>query len=349
MIRELVQAQLNKYPQMQARDLIKLLYQNEFGGGHLISDPVKSLACLKAEARTLNNQAFYHEDIGNGLVRVYLANVSDLELLTLNQIFVYSANLMTGKIESFINKLEQLKNDCAAGLIDFDVKRLEIEIDNYEQMNYPPISHSALYRKLYAPHYRVVDQLTYSYFPIILKINQLLQKRECLNIAIDGKCGAGKSTLGEILKVIFDANLFKMDDFFLQPFQRTAERLEQPGGNVDYERFKETVIVPLSLKQDVNYQRFDCSKMALAPEINLMPFRKINIIEGTYSMHPYFGDFYDFTIVLNVLDDIQAKRILSRNGELMYRKFKKIWIPLENKYFAKYQIFKCADMLYDSN
>ncbi|WRK53810.1 hypothetical protein SD457_01355 [Coprobacillaceae bacterium CR2/5/TPMF4] len=28
---------------------------------------------------------------------------------------------------------------------------------------------------------------------------------------------------------IYDANLFKMDDFFLRPFQRTEERLSMPG------------------------------------------------------------------------------------------------------------------------
>ena len=37
------------YPQMECRDGLKLLYQNEFGGGHLISDPQNSLHYLKEE------------------------------------------------------------------------------------------------------------------------------------------------------------------------------------------------------------------------------------------------------------------------------------------------------------
>lgn len=140
-----------------------------------------------------------------------------------------------------------------------------------------------------------------------------------------------------------------MDDFFLQPFQRTAARLNEPGGNIDYERFKETVIVPLQHQESVKYQRFDCSKMALEAHVELIPYSRFNVIEGTYSMHPYFGMFYDFTIALNVSDDIQAKRILMRNGEMMYEKFKKIWIPLENKYFNQYNIFNVADLQYYSN
>lgn len=349
MIKNIIKDHLTKYPYMEVQDIIKLIYQNEFGGGHLVDDQTKSLTRLVNEAKQLPEGTFYSEDIGNGLLRVYLANVSDLELLTLNQIFVYSANLQTGKIESFIQKLDDLKSDCKLDLINLDYEQLCLEIDNYEQLNYPPISHSNVYRTNYKPHYRVVSRVVYSYYPVILKINQLLQEHNYLNIAIDGKCGAGKSTLGKILSTIFDANLFKMDDFFLQPFQRTSSRLKQPGGNVDYERFKETVIEPLSLKQVVKYQRFDCSKMALNKEIELIEYRKINIVEGTYSMHPYFGDFYDFTIALNVTDNEQEKRILKRNGEIMYSKFKKIWIPLENKYFDEYLIFKHADMLHNSN
>ena len=39
----------------------------------------------------------------------------------------------------------------------------------------------------------------------------------------------------------FDCNLFHMDDFFLRMEQRTPDRMKETGGNVDYERFYETV------------------------------------------------------------------------------------------------------------
>lgn len=47
MISALVTTQLEKYPQMKAQDIIKLIYQNEFGGGHMIDDPETSLKRLK--------------------------------------------------------------------------------------------------------------------------------------------------------------------------------------------------------------------------------------------------------------------------------------------------------------
>ena len=158
MISALVTTQLEKYPQMKAQDIIKLIYQNEFGGGHMIDDPETSLKRLKDEAKQLKNNSFIEEDIGNDLVRVYLGNAGELELLTLNQLFVYSAKLMNGSIISFINKLEQLKSACQRGTISFDYRQICLEIENYEKLNYPPISHSSTYRELYQPHYRVINK-----------------------------------------------------------------------------------------------------------------------------------------------------------------------------------------------
>lgn len=99
--------------------------------------------------------------------------------------------------------------------------------------------------------------------PAVDAIRQLLEEKkgsdEPLLAAIDGRCGSGKTTLGEYLKQVFDCNLFRMDDFFLQMEQRTPERLREVGGNVDYERFEETVLRPLLQKEQVCYQPcIDC-------------------------------------------------------------------------------------------
>ena len=90
----------------------------------MIDDPETSLKRLKDEAKQLKKNSFIEEDIGNDLVRVYLGNAGELELLTLNQLFVYSAKLMNGSIISFINKLEQLKSACQRGTISFDYRQI---------------------------------------------------------------------------------------------------------------------------------------------------------------------------------------------------------------------------------
>lgn len=86
----------------------------------------------------------------------------------------------------------------------------------------------------------------------------------------------------------------------------------QPGGNVDYERFYQAVITPLLLKKDIKYQKFDCSQMKLSEDIEIIPYRHINIIEGTYSMHPYFKHYYDLSIVLNISNEMQKKKNIKK-------------------------------------
>lgn len=54
--------------------------------------------------------------------------------------------------------------------------------------------------------------------PVVQAIRQLQKEKEGLDepliVAIDGRCGSGKTTLGEYLEQVFDCNLFRMDDFF---------------------------------------------------------------------------------------------------------------------------------------
>lgn len=83
-------------------------------------------------------------------------------------------------------------------------------------------------------------------------------------IAIDGRCASGKTTL--------------------------AQRLEEPGGNIHYERLKEEVLPALKKPNAFYYNRFDCGKMCMEEKCAVSA-GVIRIVEGVYSCHPYF-EFY---------------------------------------------------------
>ena len=182
--------------------------------------------------------------------------------------------------------------------------------------------------------------------PVVREIRKLEKKmdKEQILIAIDGKCASGKSTLGLYLKNKWDANLFHMDDFFLQKHQRTEERLAEIGGNVDYERFKEDVLVSLLRGEEIAYQRFDCSSLELQG-VNKRKPKKINIIEGSYSQHPYFGDVYDLKVFMEIDSDSQLANIRKRNGEQNLSMFVERWIPKELAYFEKFGIKEKSDLV----
>ena len=132
-----------------------------------------------------------------------------------------------------------------------------------------------------------------------------------------------------------------MDDFFLRMEQRTPERLKEPGGNVDYERFEETVLRPILQKQTVWYQPFSCQKWGLL-EPYPVSYKKLNIIEGSYSMHPYFKNPYHIRVFLNISPEDQIENIKKRNGLEKAKQFQNMWIPKEEAYFEKFHVIDNA-------
>ena len=184
----LVNEHLGRYPDMEPQDIIKLIYQNEFGGGHMIDSFENSFQRLKDECDSLDEKSSFlsTEKIGDNLIHVNLTKLNEFQLKALNQIFVVSSKQKSGNLTAFIEKLSLVKQAMEIKEIDYDSQLFTQELTAYEKLNFPPISHSNQYRQLYQPHYRVVDRRYFNYFDLIVKINQLITTNEHLIIAIDG-------------------------------------------------------------------------------------------------------------------------------------------------------------------
>lgn len=167
--------------------------------------------------------------------------------------------------------------------------------------------------------------------------------------AIDGRCGGGKSTLAARLEEMGWA-VFHMDDFFLQPYQRTPERLSAPGGNADRERFEAEILRPLRQgARQITYRPFDCKSMSLAPPVTVnLEKGSFCAVEGSYCCHPELWDSYDLHIFLTVDRETQMQRIISRCGENASKAeiFRTRWIPMEEKYFAAFDIEGRAEIVW---
>lgn len=180
------------------------------------------------------------------------------------------------------------------------------------------------------------------------KEREILRKRAselpvpCI-IAIDGRCGSGKTTLGTLLAHDLATDLLHMDDFFLQEYQRTPARYAAPGENVDHERVEE-VLKQWRLHNPFSYQKFDCAKMALGEIVSLVP-GNILVVEGSYCMHPQLRKYYDFCVFVTIDPSAQKKRLLQREGKEKLAVFEARWIPLEEKYFAAFEPEKQADLV----
>ena len=156
-MKSILLAHARKYPLMEPTDAVKLIYQNEFGGGHLISDADACLNFLHREYRATpqNPVAPLTEDIGNGIVRVNLAalDAHNLSPEELGHSFIRSASLHKGSMDSFLNKLSILTELTQAGHMPFSSSALEtylsevLRLTNFDYSNslgiYPRVCFSS--------------------------------------------------------------------------------------------------------------------------------------------------------------------------------------------------------------
>lgn len=191
-----------------------------------------------------------------------------------------------------------------------------------------------------------IGDLTNNFKNIFTTIDSLLKAKQTIIIAIDGNSGSGKSTLADFIQRTYDCNIFHMDDFFLTPKLRTIKRLQEIGGNVDYVRFYNEIILGINTNKDFKFQRYNCQKFKLDEVIHVTP-KPLNIVEGCYSMHPTLIDQYDLKIFLHIDRDFQLERILKRNGKSILPMFIHEWIPKENKYFETMDIKNKADLVFN--
>ncbi len=154
-----------RYPEMEPTDTVKLLYQSEFGGGHLIADPDACLAYLLAEwERTpFDATAPLTEDIGGTMVRVMLSALADRQSVeALGRDFIASAACVHGTMKGFWEKLALLRTVTAEGCFAFSLTALDEYLAAYEKAGCPAVSHSETYRRLYRPAYRVLRREDFS-------------------------------------------------------------------------------------------------------------------------------------------------------------------------------------------
>ena len=73
-----------------------------------------------------------------------------------------------------------------------------------------------------------------------------------LLLAIDGRCGCGKSTLAAQLRAAFGGSVFHTDDFYLPFAARAEDWREGIAGNMDLMRLRAEVLEPLRRGESVH-------------------------------------------------------------------------------------------------
>ena len=227
-----------RYPALQPQDLLKALHQSVFGCGHFIADEAAARTLLEQELHAPGSAA--DPDLLDGhFCRIPLGYLQKhgLSPETLFRLFVLSAEEPTGSTELLQHKLNVLQALADEGLLPFFADKIRAAVAAWEQAGFPACRHSPEFRSAYHPAYRVIREEFLCLLPLLCAIDRKAARQGRVLLAIEGGSASGKTTLSQLLSRIYGCTVFHMDEFFLRPEQRTPERLAEPGGNVDRERF----------------------------------------------------------------------------------------------------------------
>lgn len=331
-------------------DVLKLLYQSEYGCGHLLTggedDALERLRGEYASCKTPPNGEFACvEPVGDRYSRINLApsRAAGVDCDLIGRAFIVSARKApdAGADGRFADKVNGFIEDGAARH-GFDPRAVREFYDGWVNGGRRPFSHSEAYRAAYAPAYRVVSSRVAAAMPLL---NLLWNRRfgaggRRFVAAIDGRCGSGKSTVADVARDVCGAVVIRADDFFLPPHMRTPERLAEPGGNLDRERFYDEVVSKLADGDAFSYGVFDCSCGEITSRVTVPSAAEapLVVVEGAYCQHPAFGGYADLRVFCDVVPDVQLRRIGERDGDDAIAAFRDRWIPMEEKYLKAYSI-----------
>lgn len=345
LLRETVQADC-----LTVQDLYKSAFQAAMGCGHLIADEKAAFDRFMAEwqsAPDADVPAF--TPLSEKFCRMHLAGMRKAGYAPefCFELFKNSARI-PGDGAKLVENADRVQMICGKLYGPAGKEEAEKAWQAWEKAGRPLFSHSQKYHAALQPHYRVVDAGCAEHTAVLYRLWQLQKQvlageRRPAAVAIDGRCGAGKSTLAALFERVLNTPVAHMDDFFLPFSLRSPERLAQPGGNVHHERAQKQLLCHLGRGHAFGYPVFSCQTGGFEG-LRLLPAAPVTVVEGSYSHHPAFGKVWDLKIFCNVEKSRQKERILARSGKEMWKNFEEKWIPMEEAYFAAFSVEEKSDI-----
>lgn len=152
-MKNILDTHFRKYSQMQIQDAVKLIFQSEFGPGHLIENPEFARKMLVQELLETKHMAPEIIPVSHNLVRLHLGQMDESFVDVILEAMMTTANEVQGSMECFLDKLTVLKS-----FNSFKAEEIEAYLNEYLQGASLVVSHTEIYRKLYQPHYRILKK-----------------------------------------------------------------------------------------------------------------------------------------------------------------------------------------------
>jgi len=149
-------------------------------------------------------------------------------------------------------------------------------------------------------------------------------------VGIDGRGGAGKSTLAALIP---SATVISTDEFW-------------DGEGFDVGRLREDVFEPLLAGRDAHFASWDWEALRLGDKRTVTPTGVV-VIEGVCALHRTFRNDYDVRVWVEAPYEVRLARGVARDGKAARGTWVERWMPMEDRYVEQDDPVSCADVVVD--
>jgi uridine kinase len=186
---------------------------------------------------------------------------------------------------------------------------------------------------------------------IVDAIQQLrAARRPPILVAIDGRSGSGKSTLASRVAARVGGTVVESDDFYSGGAdadweQRSVE--EKVRDCIDWRRLKTEALDPLLAGRSATWHPFNFETgVGLAEHTVSSEPSDVIILDGVYSARPELRDIVDFTVLVEVPDDLARRhRLVAREGQTVMNSWHALWDEAEDYYFTQIRPSSSFDLV----
>jgi uridine kinase len=132
-----------------------------------------------------------------------------------------------------------------------------------------------------------------------------------LMVALDGRSGAGKSSLAAEIADSVEGAVVRVDDFYRDMPDTDRLKLSPTQGverYFDWERLRDEALEPLVRGRPARFRCFDWFAGCGLTAPTIVEPHDIVIVEGVYSARPEFDDLLDLRVLVEVAEEAREQR-----------------------------------------
>jgi uridine kinase len=179
---------------------------------------------------------------------------------------------------------------------------------------------------------------------VVAMIRALTVSAQPVVVAIDGRSGAGKSTVAQAIARVISVVIVSSDDFFAAAVtnaewdRRTPEH--RAADAIDWRRLKREALEPLRRSRSARWYAFDFlagprpdGTYPLQTTPTEVAPKPVVLLEGAYSSRPELADVLDLRVLVEAASSTREARLAAREASDFLRQWHARWDPAEEYYF----------------